>query len=231
MLLYDSNDLFQTNLELDCNLIEESWGSYIKVKNFWKYPHKIREIALNIPCFKLPGSCYNIHNGTKYFDGRSQFVFPNQPEFSNIVFYIILKYFNIDKSFLELKWKSPTLLFNNVFKMIDKNYNMYQSHSYAPHRDGINQIACTWYMNENYGDGEGTAFYDISISETDDCLMNNLSSPWANQPKKIGEIPAEYNSLVIYSGDIPHGQMVTERWFDEERLTMVQFYNDHRIYK
>lgn len=231
MKLYNTSEVFEINEELDCDLIKEEWGSYIRVKNFWKNPEKVREVFLNSPCHPLSGACYATENGTKYFDGRNEICFMDQPQFSNVVFYIICKYFNIDNRFLDLKWKLPTILFGNVFQMYDRNSNPFDTHYYAPHRDGLNQIACTWYMNENYVDGEGTSIYDKSISETEECYLNIIDSPWTKSVERVGHIQAEYNSLVIYDGSIPHGQSITERWFSEPRLSLVQFFIDKRVYK
>lgn len=231
MNLYNLDEIFAVNDQIDCELIKENWGIYIKVKNFWKNPDKIRELFLSTPCISLPGACYQNENGKKYFDGRNIFPFMNPQKFSDVVFYIIHKYLEIDTHHIELKWKIPTLLFGNVFQMYDEKFNTYDTHYYAPHTDGVDQIACTWYMNENYDEGDGTSIYDKTITETEECMLNMIDSPWTNSVNKIGHIPAEYNSLVIYSGDISHGQAVTKRWFDEKRLTLVQFYNDKRIFK
>ena len=121
MKLYNTSEVFEINEKLDCDLIKEEWGSYIRVKNFWKNPEKVREVFLNSPCHPLSGACYAIENGIKYFDGRNEICFMDQPQFSNVVFYIICKYFNIDNRFLDLKWKLPTILFGNVFQMYDRN--------------------------------------------------------------------------------------------------------------
>lgn len=231
MILYDYNEIFKVNDNLEFDLIEEEWGNYVRVKNFWKYPDKISEIILNTPCVKLPAAIYHKNNGEKYFDGRSHFVFPTNMLFSDVTKHLISENFKIDKKFLKLKWSSPTILFNNVFEILDDTFNNYEEYAYAPHRDGIDQIACIWYMNQTYIEGDGTALYDISISETEECKMNLLNSPWSKEPKKIGLIPAEYNSLVIYEGNIPHAQSITKHWHSEKRMTMVQFYNDTRVYK
>lgn len=231
MELYNFSEIFAVNDHLDCELIKEDWGIYVRVKNFWKTPDKIRDLFFSTPCSSLPGACYQNYNGKKYFDGRNAIPLMTPQKFSDVVFYIIHKYLEIDTHHVELKWKIPTLLFGNIFQMYDKDFNKFETHYYAPHKDGSNQIACTWYMNENYGDGEGTTIYDKTIAETEECMLNMIDSPWTNSVKKVGHIQAEYNTLVIYSGDIPHGQSVTDRWFDEKRLTLVQFYNDHRIYK
>ena len=232
MILYDYIETFQVNENLEYDLLEESWGNYIRVKNFWKYPEKISEIVLNTPCIKLPSSIYNKHNGSKYFDGRSHLVFPTQMLFSDVTKHLISDNFKIDKQFLKVKWQSPTLLLNNVFKFLDEStYEKYKNCSYAPHKDGIDQIACIWYMNKNYLEEDGTGIYDRTISDTEECRFNLLESPWSSEPNRIGLINAEYNSLVIYNGDIPHAQSLTKNWIDENRITMVQFYHDTRVYK
>lgn len=215
MNLIDLELLFEVNDTLEIKEENREWGKLVIVDNFWKDYKKIREEALKIPSIKLPGVYSSSDNGKKYFDGRSQFVFYSVPKFSEVIYHIAVNYFNEDPKKLLLKWDNPFILFNNVFQMYDKKFNKYETDHYGPHVDGDTHIAAIWYMNDDYGQGEGTGIYNM--------IENPTTSPWCRKSKKIDEIPAKSNRLVIYRGNVPHAQLVTKRWFNEPRLSMVQF--------
>ena len=215
MNLINLECLFEVNDYLEIKEENKSWGKLLIVDNFWKDYKKIREEALKIPCIKLPGVYSSPDNGKKYFDGRSQFVFYTVPKFSEVIYHLSIQYFNQNPEKLLLKWDNPFILFNNVFQMYDVKYNKHKTHHYGPHIDGESHIAAIWYMNDDYEDNEGTGIYNK--------VENPTSSPWCKGSKLIDTIPAKSNRLVMYKGNIPHAQLVTKRWFNEPRLSMVQF--------
>ena len=215
MNLIDLDYVFEVNETLDIQVKEESWGRYIYVDNFWKRPEEIKKLSLSTHPIKLPGIYSSKDNGKKYYDGRIQFAFYDVPKFSEVIYHIAVTFFNQDPNKLRIRWDNPFILFGNIFQMFDKKFNKYKTHHYVPHTDGETHIAATWYMNENYAEGEGTGLYTNIESPT--------KSPWCKDSKLLGVIPAKYNRLVMYHGNIPHAQIVTERWFTEKRISLVQF--------
>jgi hypothetical protein len=222
MILYDFDEIFKINENCKINFYDLDWGSYVYVENFWEHPEKIAELFFNSPCIIIPSICYNNFNGEKYFDGRNHFCFPYKPYFMDFCVYLIQKYFCFEN--VKIKWDKPHTLFGNIFQMIDNEFNDYKSYHYAPHTDGSHQYACTWYMNSDYMEEDGTAFYNKSVSSIRDYRLNKIKTPWTNNVEKIGLIPAQFNCMSIYDGSIPHGQSLSSNWFKNKRLSLVQFF-------
>lgn len=230
MKLYDFEKIFKVNKNLTINFCTKEWGNYVYVEDFWENPEDVQKLFFQIPCIIIPSLCYLNYNGEKYFDGRNHFCFPNKPEFSFFCLDLIQKYFKEEE--VKVKWNNPYTLFGNVFQMFDEKFNDYKTSHYAPHVDGKNQYACTWYMNKYYEEGEGTSIYNKSISSIRDFRLNKSKTPWTNKIKKVDTIQAKYNSMSIYDGSIPHGQSLSSLWFKDKRLSLVQFFevlsNEHR---
>lgn len=214
MNLYNLNELFEVNNELEFDLITETWGNYIHVKDFFKFPSNIIQYIKNSPCIKTP-NFYEEINGKYYFDGRSHIIFPHLPRFSEVCFHLMKTNFHLNTN-VGLKFDNPFMVICNHFKLYNNKFNKYKTHNFCPHVDGNNTIACIWYFNENYSSDEGTGIYDK--------VNTNAENPWSNKEKLLGKVPAIYNNLIIYRGDIPHAQIVTDRWINETRISMVQFF-------
>lgn len=215
MNFIDLSHTFEINEKLGIEVKEESWGKYLIVDNFWKRPEKIKEYCLTYHPVKLPGVYSSPDNGSKYYDGRIKFVFDEMPLFTEVVYYLAYTYFN--KHELRVRQHNPYILSGNIFEMYDLDYNKFSDHSYAPHIDGDDQIAATWYMNTDYSSDEGTGVYD--------CVPHMKNTPWCTGANLIGKMPAKYNRMVLYESHIPHGQLVTDRWFSEKRISLVQFFD------
>lgn len=205
------DDLFDVNQNLNINVVESSWGNYIEVDDFWKYPEKIHDIALTIPCTRLHGMYDVRENGQDYFDGRSYFYFHKEILFHNVVKDIILKIYDVK----DLEHQNLTLG-NNIFTWNKKCCEENKDNGYSPHKDGFNIIACLWYLNNSYDEEDGTGIYAGHSKYT-------KQSPWIKNDTLVDKIKAKSNRLVIYDGDVHHAALVGKKWITETRHSMVHF--------
>lgn len=225
--LLDYGEIFDVNRSLTWEVVEREWGKFLRVRDFWKYPDKIYELAHECQYVRLPPPIYSkLHgnDGVKMLDGRGHFVFLERPLWYNVLSEIIGESLGLTIQ----NEKTLNMLGINIFKMFDKRFCTYNTHNYAPHRDLMygDQVSCTWYMNKSPHDGEGTNIYEKTLIDDKRAKLGMYpTTPWT-KIEKIDTIESEYNSVVVYDGGIPHGQAIpTDRYFYEYRISLVQFLN------
>jgi hypothetical protein len=210
-----TSELFEIN-NFDVKIYSASWGDFLIIDDFWKYPDKIHKAALKIPTVKLKGS-YNVNeNGSEYYDGRSHFIFYERQLFMDVIDDVISKCFNVNL------YTDPTqILFplsNNIFNIKEKYFEKYCKSYYGPHEDGNNTIAAISYLNEEYDEDDGTVMFDGNG-------FHKTSQAWVEKSDvaEIGFLQAKYNRLIIYDGSIHHASSITKRWINDIRHTIVYF--------
>jgi len=208
-------DLFEIN-NFDVNVYNASWGDFLVIEDFWRYPDKIHDISLKMPTVKLQGF-YNVkENGLEYYDGRSQFFFYEKPLFMYVMEDVISKCFDVVVH-VDPNQKLFTIS-NNIFNIDREYYSKYNSCYYGPHNDGENAIASITYLNKEYDEEDGTVMFDGEG-------LHKSNQPWVEKSNvsEIGFLPAKYNRLIIYDGSVHHASAITSRWINDLRHTMVYF--------
>lgn len=207
--------IFDINENLNLNVIERPWGNYIEVDNFWKYPEKIHEVSLRMPCIRLHGMYDVQENGQDYFDGRSYHYFAKPLVWHDALCDIVKKVYNVNDVI-----NQDLMLGNNIFTWNEKCYNENKNMGYSPHIDGYDIIACLWYMNPEdlYTEEDGTGIYAGGT-------IYKKQSPWIYNDKMVDKLSAKYNRLVIYDGGVHHAALVGPKWIGRVRHSMVHFLN------
>jgi hypothetical protein len=210
-----TSDIFSVN-NFDVKVYSDTWGDYLVIDDFWTYPDKIHELALKIPTVKLAGAYDVPANGTEYYDGRSQFVFYKKELFISVLEDIVNKCFNLIP--VDISTEKTFLLSNNLFNITPEAYLKYKNCYYGPHQDGPNTIASITYFNKEYDDTDGTAIFNKHG-------LHKTSQSWVEHSdvNKIGFLPAKYNRLIIYDGNVHHASTIGPRWATDVRHTMVYF--------
>lgn len=213
-------EIFELN-DFKVQVYRDKCGDYLVIDNFWAYPDKINELALLTPTVKLQNAYNTVHNGTKYYDGRSHFIFYAKPLFISVLEDIVNKMFNI--THIDVGTQATHMMANNLFNITPKEYSERRNYYYGPHTDGSDVIACISYLNKEYSPQDGTVMFNRDG-------LHEEFEPWVKKSdvNTLGFLPAAYNRMIIYDGNIHHSSSITSRWVNEIRHSMVYFMQTYK---
>lgn len=182
---------------------EEPSEHYKQLKNFYKYPDLVTKfLDTNAPSVhgwdEQEGSC----NTKSYIHLKHQI--PNH-EFEDVEFQLYKKV-NGNTKFMRKK------ILTNYLKFIDMK-DKYKDNYFWPHANS-SSLTCIIYLNKNPCDG--TNIYKAKKQPKPDYLQ--FKEPWVSKEdyELVVNIKAEYNKLVIFPSESPHGAAFESNRFHEE---------------
>ena len=221
MSFYSIED-FEYNSSWGVAIIPYRGSLILHIDEVYKKPLKVYEYLKECPirahrlCEADPKSL----NGKMFYDG--QHILDNRTITTRShLFEKIIEFFAKEKD-----ENFPPLSRFNQFKLIED----YPGNGgfYTPHVDG-GMLNCLTYLNPNCGSDAGTMLYLPANDDAEEILesQSEHEQPWKDDSLFVEDLAiiSKFNSMVVFDGSIPHGQIINDNRFKEQtRFTEVAFF-------
>ena len=160
-------------------------------------------------------------NGKEFYDG--QLKLDNRLSANRCELYDrIIQFYQLDP---ESIGEFPPISVFNQFRLV-KDYPG-NGKFYSPHTD--NKINCCTYLNPDCGSSSGTMLYKAVDKDWQEGWSDNEEHmrPWKDSSLFLEDlcILSKFNSMVVFPGTIPHGQIIIDNRFKEKtRFTEAVFF-------
>tara|TARA_B100000927_G_scaffold290595_1_gene289876 strand:+ start:8938 stop:9606 length:669 start_codon:yes stop_codon:yes gene_type:complete len=221
MSFYSIED-FEFNTSWGVAIIPYRGDLILHIDEIYKKPHKVYEYLKECPirAHKLTEADPTSKNGKLFYDG--QHLVDNRCITSRTYLYDkILEFYCKEKD-----ENYPPVSKFNQFRLVEDYPG--DDVFFTPHVDG-GLLNCLTYMNPSVGSDAGTMFYLPASDEVEEMLENETehANPWKDSSMFTPDLAilSKFNSMVVFPGHIPHGQIINDNRFKEQtRFTEVAFF-------
>lgn len=194
----------------------------LHIDEVYKKPYKVYEYLKQCPirAHRLTEADPTSKNGKSFYDG--QHILDNRTIVTRTHLYDrIIEFYMKEKG-----EEYPPLSRFNQFRLVED----YPGNDvfYTPHVDG-GMLNVLTYLNPNVGTDAGTMFYLPANDDAEEILENQTEheQPWKDSSLFVEDLAilSKFNSMVVFPGHIPHGQIIRDNRFKEQtRFTEVAFF-------
>ena len=220
--MFYSIDDFEFNSTWGVSIVPYRGDIILHISDVYKKPYRVYEYLKQCPIRSHKLSISEDHrseNGRCFYDG--QHLLDNRCGTARKhLFERILDFYQLEKD-----ENFPPLSRFNQFRLVED----YPGNDvfYRPHVDA-GMLNCITYLNPGVGDDAGTMLYLPANDEVEEMLENEPEhyDTWKDSSQFVEDLAilSKFNSMAVFPGHIPHGQIINDNRFKEQtRFTEAVF--------